>query len=93
MSANLRAAERGYARSLEINESRDKAFLLSYERRRHYDIASRILCTTFSNPSPVVNDGNGENEERVSKKLSGEEDSNAVLFPRPLLLLGDTTKV
>jgi putative transposase len=41
----------------------------------------------------VVNDANGENEEKVSTELSGEEDSNAVLFPRPLLLLGDTTEV
>jgi putative transposase len=40
----------------------------------------------------VVNDANGENEEKVSTELSGEEDSNAVLFPRPLLLLGDTTE-
>ncbi len=37
----------------------------------------------------VVNDGNGENKEGASKVLSGEEDSNAVLFPRPLVLLGD----
>jgi transposase InsO family protein len=40
----------------------------------------------------IVNDGNGENEERASTELSGEEDSNAVLFPRPLLLLGDAKK-
>ena len=40
----------------------------------------------------IVNDGNGENVERSSTRLSGEEDSNAVLFPRPLLLLGDTKK-
>jgi putative transposase len=40
----------------------------------------------------VVNDGNSENEERASKRCAGEEDSNAVLFPSPLLLLGDTTK-
>jgi transposase InsO family protein len=40
----------------------------------------------------VVNDGNSENEERASTELSGEADSNAVLFPRPLLLLGDTRK-
>ncbi len=39
-----------------------------------------------------ANDGNGENERRISAKVSGEEDSNAVLFPRPLLLLGDATK-
>lgn len=37
----------------------------------------------------VVNDGNAENDARVSKECAGEEDSNAVLFPRPLLLLGD----
>jgi hypothetical protein len=36
-----------------------------------------------------VNDGNGENEERASKGLSGEGDSNAVPFPRPQPLLGD----
>lgn len=40
----------------------------------------------------VVNNGNKENQERVSPQVSGEEDSNAVLFPRPLLLLGDATK-
>jgi len=40
----------------------------------------------------VVNDGNGENQERVSKGCAGEEDSSAVLFPRPLFLLGDATK-
>jgi transposase InsO family protein len=37
----------------------------------------------------VVNDGNGENEERASTGLSGEGDSNAVPFPRPQPLLGD----
>ena len=41
----------------------------------------------------VVNDGNSKNKERASKVLSGEEDSNAVLFPRPLVLLGDATEV
>jgi putative transposase len=41
----------------------------------------------------VVNDGNGENKERVSKGCAGEEDSNAVLFPSPLFLLKDATKV
>ena len=40
----------------------------------------------------VVNDRNSENETRVCKKCAGEEDSNAVLFPRPLLLLEDATK-
>jgi putative transposase len=40
-----------------------------------------------------VNAGNGENEKRVSLEVSGEEDSNAVLFPRPLLLLKDASKV
>jgi putative transposase len=39
----------------------------------------------------VVHNENSENEERDSKKLAGDEDSNAVLFPRPLLLLPDTT--
>jgi transposase InsO family protein len=41
----------------------------------------------------VVDDENSENQERDSTKLAGEEDSNAVLFPRPLLLLGDTNQV
>jgi putative transposase len=40
----------------------------------------------------VVHNENNEDEERDSKKLSGDEDSNAVLFPRPLLLLQDATK-
>jgi len=39
----------------------------------------------------VVHNENSENEERDSKKLAGDEDSNAVLFPRPLLLLQDAT--
>lgn len=34
---------------------------------------------------------NSENEERVSPQLSGDENSNAVLFPRPLLVLQDAT--
>jgi hypothetical protein len=37
----------------------------------------------------VVNDKNSENEKRISPELSEEEDSNAVLFPRPQPLLGD----
>jgi transposase InsO family protein len=40
----------------------------------------------------VVHDGNSENQERSSTELSGDEDSNAVLFPRPLLLLQDATE-
>jgi hypothetical protein len=38
------------------------------------------------------NDENNENEKRISTELSGEEDSNAVLLPRPLLLLRDAKK-
>src|ERR1700751_3155129 len=37
----------------------------------------------------VVNSENNENEKRIATELSGEEDSNAVLFPRPLSLLAD----
>ena len=40
----------------------------------------------------VVDSGNNENEKRIATELSGEEASNAVLFPRPLLLLGDTNQ-
>jgi putative transposase len=40
----------------------------------------------------VVNDENSENQERGSTELSGDEDSNAVLFPGPLLLLRDATR-
>ena len=40
----------------------------------------------------VVHDRNSENQERSSTELSGDEDSNAVLFLRPLLLLQDATK-
>jgi len=40
----------------------------------------------------IVNDGNSENEEKSSTGLSVEEDSNAVLFPSPLLLPGDARK-
>jgi len=39
----------------------------------------------------VVHNENSENEESDSKKLAGDEDSNAVLFPRPLLRLQDAT--
>ena len=49
-------------------------------------------------PSPTtpsrlhdVHYGNSENQERDATELSGDEDSNAVLFPRPLLLLQDAT--
>jgi len=38
-----------------------------------------------------MNDWNGENEERASTELSGEADSNAVLFPIPILLLRDAS--
>lgn len=40
----------------------------------------------------VVHDGNSECQERSSTALSGDEDSNAALFPRPLLLLGETNQ-
>lgn len=40
----------------------------------------------------VVHDGNSENQERSSTELSGDEDSNADPFPRPLLLVGDTNQ-
>ena len=33
-----------------------------------------------------------ENEEKASTKLFGEEHSNDVLFPNPLLMLGDAKK-
>jgi hypothetical protein len=32
----------------------------------------------------VVHDGNSESQERDSPEISGDEDSNTVLFPRPL---------
>jgi hypothetical protein len=37
----------------------------------------------------IVNDGNSENEKRISQKVSGEENSIAVPFPSPQPLLGD----
>jgi putative transposase len=40
----------------------------------------------------VVHNETTGNQERVSPQVSGDEDSNAVLFPRPLLLLADATK-
>ena len=40
----------------------------------------------------VVHNGNKENQERISPQVCGAEDSNAVLFPGPLPLLGDATK-
>lgn len=39
----------------------------------------------------VVHNENSEIEERVSLQVSGDEKSNAVLFPRPLLLLRDAS--
>jgi transposase InsO family protein len=38
----------------------------------------------------VVHNEPTDNQERSTPKLSGDEDSNAVLFPSPLLLLADT---
>ncbi|MHB8753403.1 MAG: transposase [Candidatus Acidiferrales bacterium] len=38
----------------------------------------------------IVNDGNGENEKKTSTQVWGEGDSNAVPFPGPHPLLGDT---
>jgi hypothetical protein len=40
----------------------------------------------------VVHNENNENEERDSKKLAGDEDSNAVLFPQTPSPVGDATK-
>jgi hypothetical protein len=37
----------------------------------------------------IVTDGNGENEERASTRLSGDGGSNAVPFPRPQPSPGD----
>jgi hypothetical protein len=39
-----------------------------------------------------MNNENSVNNERGATELSGDEDSNAVLFPGPLLLLQDGTK-
>ena len=54
------------------------------------DLPAAYLVVDES-PDPV-NNGNNENQERVSPQVSGEEDSIVALFPRPLLLLGDATK-
>ena len=40
----------------------------------------------------VVHPENNDNQEKSSTKLTGDEDSSAVLFPSPLLLLQDATK-
>src|SRR4030095_12669392 len=50
---------------------------------------STLAKSLLPRNSFIVNDGNGENQERASTGLSLEEDSNAVLFPRPQPLLGD----
>ncbi|MGC1294593.1 MAG: hypothetical protein WA869_06095 [Alloacidobacterium sp.] len=54
------------------------------EPLREHPANSRGATVQFT-----VNDGNGENEERASTSMTGEEDSNAVPFPRPQPLLGD----
>jgi len=57
-----------------------------FERQNRHGNSADCPCATMQ---VFANDGNGENEKRISLEVSGEEDSNAVLFPRPLLLLGD----
>ena len=68
---------------------------LGYRSPEEFERQSESANSADSNGATVeffVNDGNDESQEKVSPKLTGEEDSNAVLFPRPLLLLGDATK-
>ena len=68
---------------------------LGYRSPEEFERQSESANSAGSDGATVeffVNVGNDENQEKVSPKLTGEEDSNAVLFPRPLLLLGDATK-
>jgi hypothetical protein len=44
-----------------------------------------------SRSGTIVFFANKENSGKISKGLLGERDSNAIPFPRPLLLLGDTS--
>ena len=60
-----------------------------FERESSREASAQSLGATVEF---VVHNENSENQERDSKKLAGDEDSNAVLFPRPLLLLQDATK-
>jgi putative transposase len=54
------------------------------QNKQDHPATSRGATVQFT-----VNDGNGENEERASTSMTGEEDSNAVAFPRPQPLPGD----
>jgi transposase InsO family protein len=68
---------------------------LGYRSPEEFERESGRTNSADSSGAPVefvVDDENSENEERGSKKLAGDEDSNAVLFPRPLFLLEDATK-
>jgi putative transposase len=60
-----------------------------FERQSQRENSANALGATVEF---VVHNGNNQNPERVSEKCAGDEDSNAVLFTRPLLLLGDATK-
>ncbi len=56
------------------------------------ELAQENVAHSAATMQFVGNDENRENQERVSKECAGEEDSNAALFPGPLLLLGDASK-
>ena len=59
---------------------------LGYRSPEEFERQSESANSADSNGATLeffVNDGNDESQEKVSPKLRGEEDSNAVLFPRP----------
>jgi len=69
---------------------------LGYRSPEEFERQSESQSPAMNSRSATMqffeNDGNGENEKGVSTELSGEGDSIAVPFPRPLLLLGDARK-
>ena len=65
---------------------------LSYRAPEEFEQRGSRNAADFRSASVhfFENDENSENAERGSTKLSGDEDSSAVLFPRPSLMLGWT---
>jgi transposase InsO family protein len=71
---------------------------LGYLSPEEFELQSDCQSSTAEARSATMtffenHDENGENKKMDSTEVLGEGDSNAVPFPRPLLLLGDTLKV
>jgi hypothetical protein len=63
---------------------------LGYRSPEEFEQQIQASASAESRSATMVFFENSENEERGSIKLTGEGDSNAVPFPRPHPLLGDT---